>query len=210
MGDFLVPHGVSTTERVIKKSRFIGFIARAESAAAAHEYIKSIRRKYPDARHACWAFVAGEPGNTAAVSCSDDGEPGGTAGRPMLNVLQHSDVGEIVAVVVRYFGGVKLGTGGLARAYSGAVSECLKVLETKEQIALYEFTLALPFALEDATRRCLQNHSATIHKVDYQQQLILTCACPIDVFVELERMLGDIGRGTIMVGDLVADDSVKE
>jgi len=119
----------------------------------------------------------------------------------MLNVLQHSDIGEIVAVVVRYFGGIKLGTGGLVRAYSGSVSECLKVLETAEQVALCEFTLSLPFALEDSTRRCLQSYDATIQRSDYQQQLLLSCACPVEAFSELRRTLGDIGRGAIIVSN---------
>src|SRR5690606_7146777 len=89
-----------------------------------------LRAEYPDATHNCWAFVAGPPGDTASIGMSDAGEPHGTAGRPMLDVLLHSDVGEVVAVVTRYFGGTKLGTGGLVRAYGGAVQHALAELPT--------------------------------------------------------------------------------
>lgn len=109
----------------------------------------------PGATHHCWAFVAGEPGSTTHIGMSDDGEPHGTAGRPILNALLHSGVGEVVAVVTRYFGGVKLGTGGLARAYAGSVSDALSSLATDIRVDLVRVRVIVPFNAMDAVHRAL-------------------------------------------------------
>ena len=199
MGDFFIPAQTVQVEQVIKKSRFIAFITHATDPAAAHEFIESVRMQYPDAGHACWAFIAGEPGNTTHISCSDDGEPAGTAGKPMLNVLQHSGVGEIVAVVVRYFGGVKLGTGGLVRAYSGAVTELVKTLPTQLKVDSIALRLEYPYALEDVVRRTLEAYMATISTVDYQQDISMQCLCPADQLHDLQQQLRDAGRGQIII-----------
>ncbi|HSR43143.1 MAG TPA: YigZ family protein, partial [Longimicrobiales bacterium] len=117
-----MPARVHRVEEVVRRSRFVTTLARAPDAEAAAAFVQRIRDEMPDATHHCWAFVAGPPGNTRAMGMSDDGEPHGTAGRPMLTALLHGGVGEVVAVVARWFGGTKLGTGGLARAYAGGVS----------------------------------------------------------------------------------------
>jgi uncharacterized YigZ family protein len=133
---YLVPGRVHRVEEIVRRSRFIGTIAPAPDPEAAHAFIRSVQREMPDATHHCWAFVAGPPGNTAHVGLSDAGEPHGTAGRPILNSLLHSGVGEIVAVVTRYFGGVKLGKGGLGRAYASAVTGALETLPTTRRVPL--------------------------------------------------------------------------
>ncbi|HPE61392.1 MAG TPA: YigZ family protein [Thiolinea sp.] len=199
MSSYLIPAATVEHEQTIRKSRFITFIGHAPDAAAALDFIATIRARYPDARHACWAYIAGEPGNTTAISCSDDGEPGGTAGRPMLNVLQHGDVGEIVAVVVRYFGGIKLGAGGLVRAYSSSVSLAMKQLVTGERVALVSLKLGVPFALEDSVRRALQQHGAGIEAATYEQQLTLDCRCAQAGLEVLIGVLNELGRGQVQV-----------
>ncbi len=201
MGDYLIPEKNTQCEQVIKKSRFIAFIGHAPDSQAAYAFIDSVRSNYPDARHVCWAFLAGEPNNTTSVSCSDDGEPGGTAGKPMLNVLQHSDVGEIVAVVVRYFGGIKLGTGGLARAYSGSVSEALKSTPTCMQIDYKPINLSLSYALEDAVRHLLGQFSVEITDTSYAEALTVYCQCPRDQWSALQQRLADVGRGQIIISE---------
>jgi Uncharacterized protein family UPF0029 len=120
-----VPAQQHRVEQVIDRSRFICTVARVQSSEEAQAFIKTMNAEFPDATHNCWAYVVGAPGSTDRVGMSDDGEPHGTAGRPMLTVLLHSGVGEIAAVVTRYYGGTKLGTGGLVKAYSGAVQEAL-------------------------------------------------------------------------------------
>ncbi|MGB0845586.1 MAG: YigZ family protein [Thiolinea sp.] len=199
MSDFLVPAAMVQTEQVIKKSRFITFIAHAPDSGSSHSFISRVRAEYPDAGHVCWAFIAGEPGNTTAISCSDDGEPAGTAGKPMLNVLQHSNVGEIVAVVVRYFGGIKLGTGGLVRAYSAGVTELMKELPTCLKVESVAMELVLPYALEDAVRRTLENTGVVISDVNYQETISMSCDCPADRLTTLSQQLNDAGRGQIKI-----------
>lgn len=113
---------IHRAEETIHRSRFIVTMARVSSPEEAKAFIDSIRAEHDQATHNCWAYVAGEPGSTAQIGASDDGEPKGTAGRPMLTVLLHCGVGEIAAVVTRYFGGILLGTGGLVRAYQGLLS----------------------------------------------------------------------------------------
>ena len=118
------------TEIIIRRSRFLTHCAHTPGMEAARAFVEQIRTRHADATHNCWAFVAGPPGHSGQVGFSDDGEPHGTAGRPMLQVLLHCGVGEITMVVTRGFGGVKLGTGGLVRAYTQAVKEGLDHCET--------------------------------------------------------------------------------
>ena len=113
---------LTTGEIEIKRSRFITWIGRADDGGEARDLIAMAKSEYPDARHHCSAYIHEVPGANRVERSSDDGEPSGTAGRPMLDVLVGSGLTDVAAVVIRYFGGVKLGTGGLVRAYSDAVS----------------------------------------------------------------------------------------
>src|SRR5690606_38737968 len=131
-------------ELVIKKSRFIAHVAPAASPEAADAIIAEVRRRAWDARHNCSAQVTGVLGDRARSS--DDGEPSGTAGMPMLEVLRRRGLTDVVAVVTRYFGGVKLGAGGLVRAYSSAVSEALDRAAIVDRMALARATVAVPHA----------------------------------------------------------------
>ncbi|MFT4192640.1 MAG: YigZ family protein, partial [Comamonas sp.] len=118
------------SELVIKKSRFIGCVQVVADRAEAQRIVTGLRAQHPGCAHVCWALMAG--GQSAAV---DDGEPGGTAGRPMLDVLRHQDMEGVLATVVRYFGGVKLGAGGLVRAYTDAIAQALLQAEKIPRIA---------------------------------------------------------------------------
>ncbi len=122
-------------EIVVKRSRFIVTMARVRDPQSARNFVEAVRAEHRTATHNCWAYVAGPAGDSAFVGSSDDGEPQGTAGRPMLTALLHSGVGEIAAVVTRYFGGILLGTGGLVRAYQGAVKAGLETLPTVAALA---------------------------------------------------------------------------
>ncbi|WP_363174831.1 YigZ family protein [uncultured Ruminobacter sp.] len=144
--DYMVPAlndgEVFRNELVIKKSRFIASVGHTKGVDEAEAFLNKIRREFPDARHNCHAFNAGRGNETAFIGCSDDGEPKGTAGRPMLNVLVHSGVGEITVVVTRYFGGILLGTGGLVRAYQDSVKAVLDKLPLKEPEDISELRFA--------------------------------------------------------------------
>ena len=147
MTDYLVPNlatdEIHREEDVVRRSRFIVSIARVSSTEEAKAFIERIRAEHPTATHNCWAFNAGAPEDTAQVGASDDGEPQGTAGRPMLTVLLHSGVGEIAAVVTRYFGGTLLGTGGLVRAYQGSVKQGLDSLPVVLREDMQRFVVSI-------------------------------------------------------------------
>ncbi len=129
-----IPKNTVSYQEIIKRSRFIVHISHTPDVPSARGFISEIKEKYADAGHNCWAYIAGRPDDSQALGFSDDGEPNGTAGKPMLNVLMGAGIGEITAVVTRYFGGIKLGTGGLVRAYGGTLNHALEELETCEKI----------------------------------------------------------------------------
>lgn len=169
---------IHRAEETIHRSRFIVTMARVSSPEEAKAFIDSIRAEHDQATHNCWAYVAGEPGSTAQIGASDDGEPKGTAGRPMLTVLLHCGVGEIAAVVTRYFGGILLGTGGLVRAYQGLVKLGLETLPVTERVPsdLLKFTLEHPFV--NIALREFENHQARILEKDFAMDATFTVSVP--------------------------------
>jgi len=170
----------------IQKSRFIGWCASIKCAADAEQLIAQARARYPDASHYCSAYIAGPPGEDQAIGFSDDGEPGGTAGRPMYQVLEGSGLGRIACVVTRYFGGTKLGTGGLARAYSQTVSELLDQLLTQQHVPRRHLSLSLTFADEQPARAWLAQHEGTIVAADYHAEgVTLAVDWPLDADTDL-------------------------
>ena len=174
--DYFVPAKPVVVETEIKKSRFITWLAPATSRAEALAFIQSVRQKYPDATHHCTAYIAGAPNGGAAIACDDDGEPSGTAGKPMLNVLMHKGVGEIVAVVVRYFGGIRLGAGGLVRAYSGAVQSACEQLTLTRRVTLLQGVIQCDYAQEQSVRHCLEQFQVTLVDCRYGEQVIMEVA----------------------------------
>jgi len=151
----------------IKRSRFITDIAPAESKLKAYAFIEHIRHREPDARHHCWAYVAGHPITSIERRSSDAGEPQGTAGKPMLNVLQHQAIGDIVVVISRYFGGIKLGAGGLVRAYSSSVQQAIEATPLILRRTMLTAIIDVPFALENTIRHQLECLEINIHQSHY-------------------------------------------
>lgn len=151
----------------VKKSRFISWIGPAESREAALSYLAEARKHYPDARHHCWAYLIGNPVQTPLQACSDDGEPGGTAGKPILNVLQHKAVGDVMLIVTRYFGGIKLGAGGLVRAYSQAAQLAYETARFDERVAHHTRTLQCSFQHEQSVRHWLEKHQGRVKDITY-------------------------------------------
>ncbi|WP_017429769.1 IMPACT family protein [Vreelandella jeotgali] len=169
----------------VEKSRFIAWIAHTPTPDDLDTLLAAARQEHPTARHHCTAFIAGPPGEQHAIGFSDDGEPGGTAGRPMFQVLDGSGLGEIGCVVIRYFGGIKLGTGGLARAYAQTVSNALATLPTRNVIERDGYRLPLDFAQEALARAWCAEHDIPVTAADYDGQgVCLTLAWPRDVAVD--------------------------
>jgi len=156
MHDYPIPAGRHRVESVVRRSRFIATLSPAPDPESAHTFIRSMQGEFSDATHNCWAFVAGPPASTSRIGMSDDGEPHGTAGRPILQTLLYSGVGEVVAVVTRYFGGIKLGTGGLGRAYADSVSEALATLPRALHTPLTQVRILAPFPAMDPLFRLLE------------------------------------------------------
>ncbi len=182
-------------EESIRRSRFITTLAHAPHADAAHSFVASIRSEFTDATHNCWAFVAGPPGSTTHIGMSDDGEPHGTAGRPMLTALLHGEVGEIVAVCTRYYGGVKLGTGGLSRAYSGGVVLGLESLPTEEKVERVTMDLTVGYPDVDAVQRLIHEAELPILDEAFDARVRYRLGVPIEEVDVLRRRVADLTRG---------------
>lgn len=167
------------SELEVERSRFITWICYAPQTGDFEALLAEARRAHPSASHHCSAFIAGPPGEQRAIGFSDDGEPGGTAGRPMYQVLEGSGLGQVGCVVIRYFGGTKLGTGGLARAYSQAVSQALESLPRCEFTARVPLRLKLDFAGEADARSWLAEQGIPVEHAVYDAEgVILTVAWP--------------------------------
>ncbi|TVP55535.1 MAG: YigZ family protein [Gemmatimonadales bacterium] len=202
-----MPAAVHRTEEVIRRSRFITTLGHTPGPELAREFIDRVGAEFPDATHNCWAFVAGPPGSTAHVGMSDDGEPQGTAGRPMLTTLLHSDLGEIAAVVTRYYGGVKLGKGGLGRAYASGVHRALDTLPTVEKVFRVKCCLDFDYPSVDGVFRLLDRVEATRLEEEFGARVRLRVAVPLDRLTELERGLADETGGA---GDITREDPDPE
>lgn len=194
-----VPAAPVRVEDRVHNSRFLATLAPAATADAARALIDAVRAEFPDATHHCFAFVAGPPGSTAAIGSGDDGEPAGTAGRPMLSVLLNSGMGDVAVVVTRWFGGVKLGKGGLVRAYSGAVQHALRVCATSLRVELVDVSVAFAYAHSDAVRRALAREDAVIVAESFGDEVVLAVRLPEDRLDEIARVLGDATSGAARI-----------
>ncbi|ELV7518241.1 YigZ family protein [Photobacterium damselae] len=168
---YWVPADAVVFEEEIKKSRFITYLAHTPNIEAAKAFVNHIKEKHHDARHNCWAFVAGRPTDSMKWGFSDDGEPSGTAGKPILAQLTGSNVGEITAVVTRYYGGIRLGTGGLVKAYGGGVQQALAQLITQEKVMTAIVTLCCDYNQVSLVESLLNEHGGVQLTADYQTQV---------------------------------------
>ncbi len=180
------------SELLIRKSRFIGCVQPTQDRSSAIELVESLRRQHPDAAHVCWAMLAG--GQSAAV---DDGEPSGTAGRPMLEVLRHQDLDGVVATVVRYFGGVKLGAGGLLRAYTDCIAQALLGAEKIPLQRWMQLRCVMPYSFEGRFRRELDNAGAQLDEVSHGSAVEFSFRLPEQAAAALVATLNDAGQGRI-------------
>ncbi|MFC7789033.1 YigZ family protein [Microbacterium sp. MAHUQ-60] len=186
-------------ELVIRKSRFIAQISPVASAEDADETIAAVRRRHWDARHHCSAQVTGLDGDRARSS--DDGEPSGTAGIPMLEVLRRRDLTDVVAVVTRYFGGTKLGAGGLVRAYSSAVSEALDRASLVDRRVLAQVTIAVPHAdagrLDNLLRDWTSRHGSLLGGARYDIEAHFEVWCPAGQLPALQAEVAAMSSGAV-------------
>ena len=178
-----------TSELTIRKSRFLGRVEPVADRVQALERVAAVRAEHPAATHVCWALMAG--GHSAA---HDDGEPGGTAGRPMLEVLRHQDLDGVLATVVRYYGGILLGAGGLVRAYTDSVAQALLGAEKTPIVQYQILRCSFPYALEGLVRRAVEHAGASLLHVQHGAAVELTLRITADRIAALQHTLGGSGR----------------
>ena len=181
-----------------KNSRFIGTAAPATSVEAAKAYIGSIRQRFPDASHHCYAFAVGY-GATVIHGMSDDGEPSGTAGRPMLAVVQGAALGDVVVVATRYFGGTKLGTGGIVRAYTETAQAALAAVERVDKIETIGVEVQLGYAAYDQCKRLVEVLGARIAAEDFGADVKWILQLDEELFDELCTILQDATSGQVQI-----------
>lgn len=181
----------------IKKSRFITLLQHTDGVNDAKQFIQSVKDEYPDARHHCWAFVAGRPDDSQKLGFSDDGEPTGTAGKPIIAQLLGSEIGEITAVVVRYFGGIKLGTGGLVRAYGNGVQQSLKLLITKIKVPQVLCEITCDYSFINQIELLVRQVEGTVITSDFGADVTLRISIPATLLSEVGDKLRDLSRGML-------------
>lgn len=193
----LVPADTSASEidLEIKRSHFLGLAARTTSEAQAREFIASRRALYPDARHHCSAFIITNPGATPTERSNDDGEPSGTAGKPMLEVVRGSQIFDVTVVVTRYFGGTLLGTGGLVRAYSQATTQALEQLSLCRRSQQYLWQLRAPVGEAGRIEAELRAGGANIVQTRWESQATIELASAVANPTELAALVANVTRG---------------
>lgn len=193
MDEYPTPVKPQTFELEIKRSRFLTSVVPVAEKEAAKLALDEIRKRWPDANHHCWAMVAGRPDDVFQQDQSDDGEPRGTAGRPMLNVLLHSGLGNTLVVVTRYFGGVKLGAGGLVRAYSQSVSEALLQTKTETVVIRQQLSVTMDYSNLTTLEYRLTALNTCIESREFSDVVQLRLAYPAHQRKALESLLQVMG-----------------
>jgi uncharacterized YigZ family protein len=183
-------------ELEIRKSRFIAYAIPVADRDAAMDELRRLRTVHPTATHICWALLAG-----GQSGMSDDGEPSGTAGRPILEVLRHHDLDGVLAAVVRYYGGVKLGAGGLVRAYTDAIARALQDAPRVERIAFAQLAMEIGYPDEARVRRWLEQQHYALQNSAYTMNVQLVIRLPASALESARATLRDITQGRVRFPD---------
>ena len=200
MDSYLVPAGYGEAELTEKRSRFIGQVWRVETEAEARVHLEEVRKKYHDARHHCWCYVLRE-GNV--LRYGDDGEPQGTAGQPMLNVFLKEEVSNAVCVVTRYFGGIKLGAGGLIRAYSSSVSEAAEAIGIVKRVKQQELIFSIPYNRYDKVDHFLKEKEVFVAGTEYGVNITISIYLDLD---QIDPFISDLTELLNGEPDLIKGD----
>ena len=193
---YRIPAGINRTELKVANSRFITTIAPAASTAEARFFLSQIRSEMPDASHHVYAFQIGY-GNSVIEGMSDDGEPSGTSGPPTLSVLRGANIGDIVLVTTRYFGGTKLGTGGLVRAYSEAARTALKSLATEEKTPRINVGVEIPYPLYERFKRLITEYAGHIEDETFAGDITVFIALPLTNLTAFSTALRELSGGQV-------------
>ncbi len=193
---YIIPAREARTELKVVNSRFIASTGPAFSLEEAKEFITRTRMEFNDASHNVPAYIIGH-GSSTINHCNDDGEPSGTAGRPVLAVLQGSGLGDIVIVITRYFGGTKLGTGGLVRAYSDATRSVLQILPRAQKIPTHTVSVSFPYNLYDRVKLLVETNRGELLEQNFAAQVNITARFSFDDLPDFQNNIRDVSRGKI-------------
>jgi uncharacterized YigZ family protein len=196
MKRYPIPAREARTEIMVVNSRFIATAAPAFSVEAARAFIARIKDEFGDASHNVPVYLIGH-GASVTAHCHDDGEPSGTAGRPALAVLRGSGLGDVVVVVTRYFGGTKLGTGGLVRAYSDAVRAVLEELPRAEKVATHTLLVAPPYPFFERVRLAIAAHHGAILEEEFGADVTITARFAVEHVPGFQAALQEMSNGTL-------------
>ncbi len=191
-----IPAGETRTEIEVSNSRFIATLAPVFSVDEAKAFVARIKQEFADASHNVPAFVVGY-GNAVTAHCNDDGEPSGTAGRPMLAVLQGSGLGDAAVVVTRYFGGTKLGTGGLVRAYGDAVRAVLEIAPRAEKVPTHTVMLVFPYTYFERIKLLLDEHGGQLLDTEFSADILITVQFTVEHFPAFQEALQEMSHGSL-------------
>jgi uncharacterized YigZ family protein len=189
-------------ETIVNRSRFICYLSPCSSIAEAKAEVKFLQQIHPQASHHCYAFLTKAANDSLGYGYSDDGEPSGTAGKPMLAVLQGGGTGQVCAVVVRYFGGTKLGTGGLQRAYADSVRQALIFLQAKTKIAMAAKTLACQYSQVDDVLHIISQAEGQLVEQVYLQQVQFSLLIPEAKLALVTQKLQTLSAGKLVLTNL--------
>ncbi len=198
MPDYQVPQIHAHFETEIKKSRFIGQAQPVESKHDALQFINAIKKQHPSATHNCWAYIIGNPKGTH-LGMSDDGEPQGTAGRPMLSFLQHTHIGNIALVVTRYSRGIKLGTGGLVRAYTSTAQETTAKSQLHPFIEYSTLEVKVTYPYEEKIKSITHQHNGLINSVVYSDSVLFNLSFPHSISKQATEQIISETNGTALL-----------
>ena len=195
----LRPGEVFRVEQTIKRSRFIASVGHTPGVEEAKAFIEQIKAEFEDARHNCWAYCAGAAGSTDRIGASDDGEPHGTAGRPMLTAVTHSGIGEVTVVVTRYFGGILLGTGGLVKAYQSSVKMALEAVPTRIRTKTKRIKLSVEHRFVNQVLRKIEAVNGRILEKNFDMDADFDVEIPEDLAETFAKELEELTRGALLI-----------
>lgn len=195
----LRPGEVFRVEQTIKRSRFIASVGHTPDVEEAKAFIEQIKAEFEDARHNCWAYCAGAAGSTDRIGASDDGEPHGTAGRPMLTAVTHSGIGEVTVVVTRYFGGILLGTGGLVKAYQSSVKMALEAVPTRIRTKTKRIKFSVEHRFVNQVLRKIEAVNGRILEKNFDMDADFDVEIPEDLAETFAKELEELTRGALLI-----------
>ena len=194
MEDYLVPRGVGQAEYIEKKSRFLGGVYPVTSEQEAKEILERVRKQHYDARHNCWCYIL----KSGQKRYSDDGEPQGTAGQPMLNVFEREGVVDVLCIVTRYFGGILLGAGGLCRAYTKAAKDALDAAGISKMQPWLRQQITVSYALFERAKLLIAAQEGTVEDAQYRADILMTYRIPEGADERLRTALREASSGSVV------------